>query len=481
MIVLAILVAASVLFSNIVRFSGFVDTSLENSLERALTEIKNEINVLDDSVAHIAALFFSSDSEMINAMDTEDRNALLDRSMYLYNKTSVEMFVVTDKTGRVIARPHAPEFQKYYLTFMRSVRSALLGTPVTTIEGGAAVNLMVCSSAPILNEHSEVLGVVLVGFRLDTNEFVDKHKQITGCEIAVFRGSEIVATTLQNEDGSRALNLIAPPYISEAVLAGVTVSGSDEILGHNMLVIYAPITDGDGNAIGMLFAGHFLDEKDATVQTFVTAGIIITAILLAVSVPIILFVSGRITNPINKRLDQVYYDALTGIYNRRYLDETLKQTIQTLSRSKGSLSLLMIDIDFFKKYNDTYGHGEGDKCLKMIADALAKATPRADDFVARYGGEEFVVVLPNSDEEAARFVANKLIESVENCNIPHEGSDIAAHVTVSVGATTSIAEHTQKGDDYIKRADEMLYKSKQGGRNRYSFEELDERRYINDR
>jgi hypothetical protein len=270
MIVLAILVAASVLISNIVQFSSFVDTSLETSLDRALTEIQNEVSVLEDSVAHIAALFFSSDQEMIDAMDTDDRNALLDRSMYLYNKTSVEMFVVTDRTGRVIARPHAPEFQEYYLTIMRSVRSALLGTPFTTIEGGAAVNMMVSSSAPILNEHGDVLGAVLVGFRLDTNEFVDKHKMITGCEIAIFRGSESVATTFLNEDGSRAVNLFAPPYVSDAVLAGETLSGPAVKLGHDMLVTYVPIIDGDGNAIGMLFAGHFLDEKDATVQTFVS-------------------------------------------------------------------------------------------------------------------------------------------------------------------------------------------------------------------
>jgi diguanylate cyclase (GGDEF)-like protein len=162
-------------------------------------------------------------------------------------------------------------------------------------------------------------------------------------------------------------------------------------------------------------------------------------------------------------------DPVTGIFNRRYMDENLKHIIKTLSRSKGTLSLLMIDVDHFKNYNDTYGHSKGDICLKVIAEVLRKNLLRADDFVARYGGEEFVVVLPNTSENGTRMVADRLLESIRERNITHEASNVASYITISIGATTGFVQHTYTGDDYIKQADKAMYISKQNGRNRYTF------------
>jgi diguanylate cyclase (GGDEF)-like protein len=170
--------------------------------------------------------------------------------------------------------------------------------------------------------------------------------------------------------------------------------------------------------------------------------------------------------------DKIFYDPLTGIYNRRFFDENLKRIIKSLSRSGGLLSLIMIDIDHFKGYNDHYGHMAGDDCLKEVAATLTGTITRGDDFVARYGGEEFVVVLPNTGEGGARLIAEKLLENIRNRNIPHEKNEAADRVTVSIGVAFGHVDHTQSGDDYIKRADEMLYASKQGGRNRYSLDTL---------
>jgi len=169
---------------------------------------------------------------------------------------------------------------------------------------------------------------------------------------------------------------------------------------------------------------------------------------------------------------EVEYDALTGIHNRRFFDESMKRAISSLSRSGSLLSLLMIDIDFFKRYNDTYGHVEGDKCLQIVAQTLSESITRTDDFVVRYGGEEFVLVLPNTDEQGARLIAEKLLENIRNCDIPHEQNDAANCLTISIGATTGKVTHTHSADDFVKKADEMLYKSKQNGRNRYYFEKL---------
>ena len=169
---------------------------------------------------------------------------------------------------------------------------------------------------------------------------------------------------------------------------------------------------------------------------------------------------------------KIYYDALTGIYNRRYFDENINLLLKILSRSDGMLSLLMIDIDHFKQYNDTYGHSEGDNCLKIIARTLAENITRDMDFVVRYGGEEFVVVLPNTDKNGACIIAEKLLQRIRDCNIAHKNNDAADCVTISIGVTAGKVEYTQTSADYVKRADEMLYISKQGGRNRYTYSDL---------
>ena len=167
--------------------------------------------------------------------------------------------------------------------------------------------------------------------------------------------------------------------------------------------------------------------------------------------------------------EKIYYDALTGIYNRRFFDENLDRIIKTLSRSNGVLSLMMIDIDNFKDYNDTYGHSAGDVCLKTVAESLSRSITRADDFIARYGGDEFAVVLPNTDEDGARLLAEKMLESTRTCAIAHKKSSVAGIVAISIGATTGRVDTTHTATDYINRADELLYFSKHSGRNKSTF------------
>ena len=178
---------------------------------------------------------------------------------------------------------------------------------------------------------------------------------------------------------------------------------------------------------------------------------------------------GELSKTIQDLITKANIDALTGIYNRRFMEANLERTMGYLSRQGGMLSVLMLDIDFFKKYNDTYGHEQGDKCLKAVAMTLSGAITRASDFVARYGGEEFVAILPNTDEPGARLVAEKIIENVRSINIPHVQNAAAPYVTVSVGVTTGNVKFMQGWETYVKRADEALYMSKEHGRNQYTY------------
>ena len=161
----------------------------------------------------------------------------------------------------------------------------------------------------------------------------------------------------------------------------------------------------------------------------------------------------------------VVVDALTGISNRRRFDEALATEWRRALREGDKLSLLLIDADHFKRYNDTYGHVRGDSCLKQIAEAALDVVLRPGDLVARYGGEEFAVVLPGTDEIGAKAVAEDICQAVRNRRLPHEGN-APGIVTVSVGCATVIPMRGKSPQDLIESADQALYRAKGRGRNR---------------
>jgi diguanylate cyclase (GGDEF)-like protein len=176
---------------------------------------------------------------------------------------------------------------------------------------------------------------------------------------------------------------------------------------------------------------------------------------------------GKLSNAINDWFTKANFDPLTGIYNRRFMGNSMNRLMALLARSNGFLSILMIDVDNFKLYNDTYGHDQGDECLKAIAKLLAACAMRASDFAARIGGEEFAIVLPNVDQAGSHLIAEELLDSVRKMNMPHEKNP-AGRVTVSVGVMTTNVLRSHKWDDYLRCADEALYSSKQNGRDRYT-------------
>jgi diguanylate cyclase (GGDEF)-like protein len=158
-------------------------------------------------------------------------------------------------------------------------------------------------------------------------------------------------------------------------------------------------------------------------------------------------------------------DGLTGIYNRRAFDEYLQNVWHDASPETAPLSLLLIDIDNFKAYNDRYGHVAGDECLRIVAKQIASSTARAADFLARYGGEEFALVLPDTDAAGARHVGNRVLENVRSAQIGHESSPVAPIVTVSVGCATLSSPDQGDGQFLTQKADESLYRAKRNGKN----------------
>lgn len=172
---------------------------------------------------------------------------------------------------------------------------------------------------------------------------------------------------------------------------------------------------------------------------------------------------------LNKKLTGISQkDSLTGLANRRWFDEKVEIEWNKAMLVKSNFSLLMIDVDFFKEFNDSYGHIAGDNCLKVVAKTLLSAMSRPTDFIARYGGEEFICVLSNTDEVGASKLSDAILTSIESLKIPHNNSAISAYLTVSLGCLTVNGKLVTDITDLIERVDGELYTAKDNGRNQVS-------------
>jgi len=158
-------------------------------------------------------------------------------------------------------------------------------------------------------------------------------------------------------------------------------------------------------------------------------------------------------------------DGLTGIANRRRFDDFIQKECLRSARDSMPISIILIDIDYFKLYNDNYGHLRGDDCLKKVAGALQMAVQRPADLVARYGGEEFVVVLPSTDTAGAKKIADTLRRTIESLEIPHAYSPLQNFLTISMGIASKVASKENSPADLIEMADKALYEAKHAGRN----------------
>lgn len=170
---------------------------------------------------------------------------------------------------------------------------------------------------------------------------------------------------------------------------------------------------------------------------------------------------------LQRELEELSFkDGLTGVANRRMLDTVLDMEWSNARRNRHPLSLILLDIDYFKQYNDFYGHVQGDDCLVQVARLLSSAATRARDFVARFGGEEFVLVLPETDLESAKKVAERCRTLLSEQRIEHLASDVRETLTVSMGVCTVVPVAGSEPRTFFAAVDRLLYEAKQGGRDR---------------
>ena len=171
----------------------------------------------------------------------------------------------------------------------------------------------------------------------------------------------------------------------------------------------------------------------------------------------------------NKKLESASYtDSLTRLYNRRYFNIVLDREIKRAKRTKNEVTFMMLDVDFFKQYNDTYGHIEGDKALVHVAKILLSILKRPSDFIFRLGGEEFGVFLTDTSAQESEILAEKICYSLEKQKIPHENNQASRYLTISIGVVSCIGDETLDEEELLKQADKKLYEAKKNGRNGYA-------------
>ena len=289
----------------------------------------------------------------------------------------------------------------------------------------------------------------------------------------------------------------AQRWYTEVVAVGVTligfvviymahlgaISGSSYVLaGLVLVVLYGCLFLGllfnvAVTIAGILVAGHFITgivvglPFDALYySTAILGGAAVIGGISAYNLEYALrtnFLETRVLNELAER------DGMTGLYNRRIFDDYVERLWRQSRRESTGVAIIFVDIDFFKVYNDLYGHQAGDDCLKRIAKCIARGAKRPFDFAARYGGEEFVLVLYGPPEEYARGVPEQIRRDVLELGIPHAGSQAGKHVTVSVGLSMAKPETSRSLAGAIQTADEALYQAKREGRNRVVFKDSD--------
>ena len=294
MILLTIICGLAVLLSSILLFINEINDSQSEKCNVAHNVVLQEIDRFK-AQAHVAALGVANTMELREAIVNDNRDQILEFATQIKTIAQIDYCTITDNTGRVLIRTHDPDYYNDNVAHMPHIRSALEGNTEMHIVQGHTIHFGVSAGTPIYDENETMIGVVSLGFRLDTPEFAHNLRELTGCEIEFFSFNERVSSTLMDEDGLFILGNRAEEYISEGVLTGEPFAGRLDINNRNMLAKYFPLYSADDDEVlGMVFIGRYTDEDTRKIQLFVTFGVVITIAVLLACLVIARYISGII-------------------------------------------------------------------------------------------------------------------------------------------------------------------------------------------
>jgi len=301
MILLTILSGVAVLVSSIILYYRELDESMHTKLSVAENIVEYEFNEMLTK-AHLAVLAMSNNHDLAEALLSSDHDKITLTAISLKTMANIDYCVVMDKDGIVIIRSYEPDNFGDDMSMLPHVQAALRGFTEPHIWQGFSISLGISASAPVYDSDMNCIGIISLGFRLDEQEFPYRLKQLTGCEVTVFRDDLRVSSTVLNEDGAYALGERANEEISSVVLAGGEMTTRISLDGKNALVKYNPIFGLDNEVVGMFLVGFYTAEDTSKVVIFTLSGMIITVIVLLLCVIIAMFISGVI----KRHLDEAH-------------------------------------------------------------------------------------------------------------------------------------------------------------------------------
>ena len=412
-------------------------------------------------------------------METDNPETMLQPSRFLLLQTYCRSLVgcnslsVINPSGTVVANSHVngraniDVSDRLYFKEATRTKKLFIGPAIITRTPGNPILFSI--ARPVFNSDGKLTSVIVVG--INTNQVTDFYGLMgfgVSPTVSIFKKNADLVARYPNMKDYVGTNIINGPLFKQQLPKRMdgTFKSNSALDGKTRIAAYRSIPELDL----VVFAGieqstAFLDWRNRTKRT---VSIMASVLLFIMTGFYFLYkIVGQRTTLTAKNRDLnilVYLDSLTGIANRRTFDKALPVNWSNYQQSKQQFSLMMIDIDFFKQYNDKYGHQAGDACLKQVAKAISSCVLREIDLAARYGGEEFAVILNNSDSMGAIMVADRICKAVQALQIPHEASDVGQVVTISIGVATS--NQTKTLDGLVPLADKALYQAKEAGRNR---------------
>jgi signal transduction histidine kinase/response regulator of citrate/malate metabolism len=303
MILLTIGCSAAVLVSSILLYNSDLNTAMYEKINVALSVAEHEINILKNN-SYIAALGMANNPDLIEALENNDREKMASTALNLINVAVLDFCTVLDAGGNVMTRTHEPDNYGDSLARLSHVRSALAGETKAYVIPGNTLPLSVAAGAPIRDRNMKIIGAVSLGYRLDTQDFAQRLKEITNCEITIFLNDVRVSTTIITADGTFAIGTKADKDVSEKVLAGEVYIGKIDVLGREAFSLYTPLYGGYDEVVGMLFVGFYTDQDINKQILFIASGLMITLIILVFS----FFIANFVSSIIEKRLETMMED-----------------------------------------------------------------------------------------------------------------------------------------------------------------------------
>ncbi|MDR2600249.1 MAG: cache domain-containing protein [Oscillospiraceae bacterium] len=340
MIILAVGACAIVLISSILIFSNEMNENIRKRVDIADTLAHNEINTMLNN-ARTAVIAISNNVELIDAIEEENRYRILYLANEFQNIAHVDAIMVTETNGTVIARTHQPDAYGDNISDMIHIKAAMEERiQESLIIGRVIVNIGAFAGAPVYNNDGDFIAIVSIGHRFDTQDFVYKLQNLTGCEASVFLDGKRISTTLKEENGEYAIGSELDEYILDIVNSGERYTGFISILGATLLTTYSPLIDSDGNVIGILAIAYNTDEDSNTIYRAIYVGIIATVIVVAACILIAIYFSKFIEIRLKRMTSELFemtrqkkeFEDATIVKEKQYIKE-LEEAREELSKA----------------------------------------------------------------------------------------------------------------------------------------------------